>query len=161
MNAENERRGRLRSVGETLPRVAGRALGKQGLGEAQLVAQWEAIMGAELAAETLPLKLSFPSSARRHGTLRLRVTPAAALRVQHREPQILERINGFFGYNAVSRLALRQAPLPNPAPAPPALRPLEPGESETLSERLAQLPDSPIKSALYRLGAAILGCPRH
>ena len=160
MNRENERRGRLRSVGETLPKIAGRALGKQGLGEAQLVAQWGSVMGAELAGETLPVKLSFPQGGRRNGTLRLRVTPAAALTVQHREPQIIERVNGFFGYAAVARLALQQGPLPQRPAAEPGPRALSPSESAALAERLAQVPDSSVKSALLRLGAAILGTSR-
>jgi hypothetical protein len=157
MSAEGERRGRLRSVGETLPAIAGRVLGKHGLGEAQLVARWEAVVGVELAQETLPLKLSFPAGGRRHGTLRLRVTPGAALTVQHREPQILERINGFFGYGAVARLALQQGPLPEQPPVNPAPRPLTSAEAQDLADRLSELPDSSIKSALLRLGAAILG----
>src|SRR5579864_8888442 len=146
MKDENERRGRLRSVGETIPRIARRVLGKQGLGEAQLIAQWDAIMGEELARETLPVKLSFPAGARRHGTLRLRVTPAAALLVQHREPQILERVNGFFGYGAVARLALQQGPLPVVPKPDPGPRALTPQESTALADRLAQLPDSSVKS---------------
>ena len=155
---EGERRGYLRAVGQELPRVAGRILGKQGLGEAQLVSEWAAVVGPELAATTLPVKLSFPAGGRRNGTLKLRVTSTAALAVQHREPQILERINGFFGYGAVARLVLVQGPLPRrPEPAPPMPRPLTPAEAAGLAERLDQLPDSPIKSALHRLGAAILG----
>jgi len=161
MESGPERRGRTRSIGETLPRIAGPALGRQGLGEAQLVAHWESVVGAELAQETLPVKLTFPAGARRHGTLKLRVLPAAALTVQHREPQILERINGFFGYAAVQRLALQQGPLPQAPPArPPPPRPLTPAEAAALSERVAQMTDSPLKSALYRLGAAILGSRR-
>ena len=108
----DRRRGKMRPVGRELPRIAGRALGKRGLGEAQLLAEWSAVVGEELGCETLPMKLSFPGGSRRNGVLKLRVTSAAALSVQHREPQILERINGFFGYGAVSRLALVQGPLP-------------------------------------------------
>jgi len=155
---EGDRRGYLRAVGQELPRVAGRILGKQGLGEAQLVSEWAAVVGPELAATTLPVRLSFPAGGRRNGTLKLRVTSTAALAVQHREPQILERINGFFGYGAVARLVLVQGPLPRrPEPAPPTPRPLTPAEAAGLAERLNQLPDSPVKSALHRLGAAILG----
>ncbi|HTZ79652.1 MAG TPA: DciA family protein [Stellaceae bacterium] len=155
---DGERRGSLRAVGQELPRVAGRILGKQGLGEAQLVSEWAAVVGAELAASTLPIRLSFPAGGRRNGTLKLRVTSAAALAVQHREPQILERINGFFGYAAVARLVLMQGPLPRqPEPASPPPRALTPVEAAGLAERLQQLPDSAIKSALHRLGAAILG----
>ena len=44
--------------------------------------------------------------------------PASAPEIQHRAPQLLERINGFFGYGAVARLALVQGPpLRPPAPA--------------------------------------------
>jgi len=151
-----ERRNQMRAVGQELPRIAGRALGKRGLGEAHLLSEWASVVGAELAAETLPVKLTFPPGERRNGTLRLRVTSVAALAVQHREPQIVERINGFLGYPAVQRLALIQGPLPGEAPVrPPPARPLTPEETRLLDGRLAQVPESGLKSALQRLGAAI------
>ena len=151
------RRGWMRPVGRELPRVAGRVLGKRGLGEAQLLAEWSAVVGDELAAATLPIKLSFPAGGRKNGVLKLRVTSAAALAVQHREPQILERINGFFGYGAVARLALVQGPLPETVrTGPPARRPLTTAESLTLADRVSQVSDPGLKSALERLGAAIL-----
>jgi len=152
----SERRNQMRAVGQELPRIAGRALGKRGLGEAHLLSEWASVVGAELAAETLPLKLAFPPGERRNGTLRLRVTSAAALAVQHREPQIIERINGFLGYPAVRRLALIQGPLPGEAQGrPPPPRPLTPEEARLLDRSLSQVPDSGLKSALQRLGAAI------
>jgi len=152
-----KRRGKMRPVGRELPRIAGRVLGKRGLGEAQLLAEWSAVVGDELAAETLPMKLSFPAGGRRNGVLKLRVTSAAALSVQHREPQILERINGFLGYGAVARLALVQGPLPKRIrAAPPVRRPLTAGEAAALAKRVSQVSDPALKSALERLGAAIL-----
>jgi len=151
-----QRRGWMRAVGRELPRVAGRVLGKRGLGEAQLLAEWPAVVGHELAGETLPIKLSFPAGGRKDGVLKLRVTSAAALSVQHREPQILERINGFFGYGAVARLALVQGPLPDRARAPQAPRALTPAEAAGLAGQVSQVSDPGLKSALERLGAAIL-----
>ncbi len=151
------RRGKMRAVGQELPRIAGRVLGKRGLGEAQLLAEWRAVVGDELAAETLPVKLSFNAGGRKNGVLKLRVTSAAALSVQHREPQILERINSFLGYGAVARLALVQGPLPEQARSgPPTRRPLTSAEASALADRLSQVPDAGLKSALERLGAAIL-----
>ena len=152
----SERRNQMRAVGQELPRIAGRALGKRGLGEAHLLSEWASVVGAELAAETLPTKLAFPPGERRNGTLRLRVTSSAALAVQHREPQIVERINGFLGYPAVRRLALVQGPLPGETrPRPPSPRPLTPEEAGLLDRSLVQVPDSGLKSALRRLGEAI------
>lgn len=158
ISSEGERRrGTMRAVGRELPRIAGRALGKRGLGEAQLLAEWRAVVGEELAAETLPMKLSFVQGGRKNGVLKLRVTSAAALAVQHREPQILERINSFFGYGAVARLALVQGPLPERGQARRrAPRPLTEAETASLTRRISQVSDPGLKSALERLGAAIL-----
>ena len=38
-----------------------------------------------------------------------------AITLQHVEPQIVERVNRFFGYAAVTRIALRQGELPKRA----------------------------------------------
>jgi hypothetical protein len=114
------------------------------------------VVGDELAGETLPIKLSFPAGGRKNGVLKLRVSSAAALSVQHREPQILERINGFFGYGAVARLALVQGPLLDRARAPQAPRSLTSAEAAALAGQVSQVSDPGLKSALERLGAAIL-----
>src|SRR4051794_41630925 len=56
-------------------------------------------------------------------TLILRVEGPMALEIQHSSDVILQRVNRFFGWSAVGRLALRQAPLsrrdrPQPSRAP-------------------------------------------
>ncbi|MGH6982447.1 MAG: DUF721 domain-containing protein [Stellaceae bacterium] len=142
-----------------LPRIAGKALGKRGLGEAQLVQHWAEIVGDRLAGETSPEKLSFPPGERRDGTLRLTVVPGIALEVQHNEPILLERINGFFGYRAVTRLVLRQG-LPSPPASAPKRRPLATEETEALDKRVAAVADESLRGALKRLGAAILASQR-
>jgi hypothetical protein len=131
-------------------------LGKQGLGEAQLLQQWPAIVGDDLALHCWPVKLSFPRGQRRDGTLRLRVVSALALEIQHREPVLLERINGYFGYRAVIRLALVQGAMPAEAP-PPGPRPLAPAERQALGRRLDGIADPGLRGALERLGSAIIG----
>jgi hypothetical protein len=153
-----ERRGGMRAIGASLARITKPVLGKQGLGEAQLVQEWPAIIGEELARHCWPIKLSFPRGERRDGTLRLRVTSGVALEIQHREPVLLERINGYFGYRAVIRLALVQGPPPlreHAAPTPP--RKLAPAERQALDRRLDDIADPALRAALQRLGSAIIG----
>jgi hypothetical protein len=150
----DERRGRTQTVGAILPRIAGRALGRNGLGEAQLVQHWPAIVGDRLAGGSSPERLSFRRGARRDGTLRLKVAPALALEIQHDEPAILERINGFFGYRAVARLALEQTWIPRRDP-PPAERPLSLEERAELDRAVAAVGDDALRTALRRLGTAI------
>ena len=153
-----KRRGSLRAIAAEVPRIAAPVLGKRGFAEAQLVAQWPDILGADLARRTAPEKLSFPRGDRRDGTLRLRVASGAATEVQHRSPLILERINAFFGYRAVARLTLVQGPPARPAPAgPPTPRPLAAQERQALDRRLAAIEDPALREALRALGEAVIG----
>jgi hypothetical protein len=155
-----ERRGWMRAVAEEVGRIAAPALGKRGLAEGQLVTRWAEIIGPELAERTAPERLAFARRDRRDGTLHLRVASSVALEVQHREPQLIERINGFFGYRAVARLRLVQAPPgPRRAPPPPA-PPLAPADEEALDRRLAAIEDPALKAALKRLGQRIVGRSR-
>jgi hypothetical protein len=148
----------MQAIGTNLPRIAKPVLGRRGLGEAQLIEQWPAIIGAELARHCWPIKLTFARGERRDGTLRLRVASALALEIQHREPVLLERINGYFGYRAVIRLTLIQGPPPlreHSPPAPP--RQLASGERQALASRLDGIADPALRAALERLGSAIIG----
>lgn len=157
-NEADRRRGGMRALAADVPQVVKPALGKRGFSEGQLVAQWADIVGADLARRMMPEKLTFPPGERRDGTLRLRVAPGFALEVQHREPQILERLNAFFGYRALARLALIQGPLPTePAAAPRRRRDLAPSERAALTRRLADITDSDLRDALTRLGEAVIG----
>ena len=153
-----ERRGSLRAIAAEIPKIAGAVLGKRGFAEAQLVAQWPGIIGDALADSVSPEKLRFSRGERREGTLHLRVAPGVALEIQHHEPVLLERINAFFGYRAVARLALRQGP-PSRAfrPAPPPRRALKAEERQSLDRQLAAVGHPELKAALARLGEAVIG----
>lgn len=152
-----ERRGSMRAIAAEVPKIAGPVLGKRGFAEAQLVAQWAAIIGEDMAQGASPEKLSFARGERRDGTLHLRVAPGFAPEIQHREPVLLERINAFFGYRAVARLALKQGPPSRPAEAPaPRLRALEGHEIRQLDQGLADIEDPTLRDALRRLGAAVI-----
>jgi hypothetical protein len=152
------RRGGMRRVGVELTHLTSPILGKQGLGEAKLLSEWAAIVGTALAGHCWPVKLAFPRGQRQEGVLRLRVAPGVAVEIQHREPVILERINAYFGYRAVARLAIVQGPPPPRSETPPAPpRPLQESERAALQRRLDGIEDPILRDALERLGSAIIG----
>jgi len=156
-----QRRGSLRAIGAEVARVAGPVLGKRGFGEAHLIAQWDSVMGEDLAAQISPDRLSFARGERREGTLHLRVAPGFALEAQHREPLLIERINAFFGYRAVARIRLIQGPPARPAaPKPPKPRALVASEQQELDRKLADIEDPGLREALRALGAAVIGSSR-
>ncbi len=149
-----------RSLAQLVPRLARAAIGKRGFAEAGLVADWPAIAGAEIALHAQPERLEFPRGERIEGTLHLRVEGAWALAFQHLEPQLVERINAYFGYRALARLKLHQGPLSTrrqPARAAPhrAAEP-DPTAKERLALELASIESPALREAMARLGLALL-----
>ena len=66
-----------------------------------------------------------------------------------------ERVNRFFGWSAVGRLALRQAPLSRRRPAARLPRARTRRRSRKVAETLAAVEDEELRAALARLGASI------
>lgn len=134
-------------------------IGKRGFVRGGLIAEWETIVGERLAASSLPERVSYPPKQSRGGTLHLRVaTGSLAMELQHLEPKLIEKINGYFGYDAVARVRLVQGPVPqvmrrSKRPAP---RPLSEAEETALADQLAGLGDDELRAALAALGRAVM-----
>ena len=134
------------------------AYAKQGFAARELVTRWTTIVGPELSAHCEPLKMQWPRPVEGQppepATLVLRVEGPMALEIQHSSDVILERVNRFFGWSAVGRLALRQGPLsrrdrPRPSPAP------DPQDVDQIAQTLTSVEDDALRAALARLGATI------
>jgi hypothetical protein len=136
------------------------ALRTQGFASTEIIARWAEIAGPEIAAHSEPMKINWPRQASDGGeqpepaTLMLRVEGPAAVEIQHLSAVILERVNRFFGWQAIGRIALRQAPLRRPAPPQPPAPP-DPAEQARIAASLPEIEDDGLKAALARLGAAI------
>jgi hypothetical protein len=144
-----------RPLARVVPKIAAKALGKKGQAFGALLCEWSTIMGPDLGARTTPCKLAFPAGRQEGATLHLRAHGAAALEIQHAEPQLLERINAFFGYQAVSRLRLVQAP-PSAPPRPSwRRRPLGAAEEAQIRSAVSGIEDEGLREAMAGLGRAI------
>ncbi|HZD91293.1 MAG TPA: DciA family protein [Pseudolabrys sp.] len=134
------------------------ALKRQGFASAEIVARWADIVGAEVAAHSEPLKINWPRrgdvESQEPATLVLRVEGPAAIEIQHLSSVILERVNRFFGWRAIGRLALRQAPLKRRAPRKPPAPP-DPDVTARIADGLPEIEDERLRLAVARLGAAI------
>ncbi|HPU15366.1 MAG TPA: DUF721 domain-containing protein, partial [Polymorphobacter sp.] len=73
--------------------------------------------------------------------------------IQHMVPEIIERVNRFFGYGAVDRVALRHGDMPR-KPARAAKRAGEPIAPET-SATLRDIADPELRDALQSLAIAL------
>ena len=133
------------------------AYAKQGFAARELVTRWAEIAGTEIARHSEPLKLQWPrpveGQPQEPATLILRVEGPAALEIQHSSDVILQRVNRFFGWSAVGRLALRQAPLSRKKPARRSAP--DPKSVAEVAKTLSAVEDDELRDALARLGAAI------
>ena len=134
------------------------AYAKQGFAARELVTRWTEIAGADIARHAEPLKMQWPrpveGQPQEPATLVLRVEGPMALEIQHSADVILQRVNRFFGWSAVGRLALRQAPLSRRNRPKPSRKP-DPDAVARVEETLTAVEDGDLRAALARLGAAI------
>jgi hypothetical protein len=161
------RRYRTPPIGAKVAGLTREVFRKRGFAQPHILSHWPEIVGSALAEYSAPEKLAFPRNPgegrgpETGATLAVRVDGPVALEIRHLEPQIVERINRYYGYNAVARLKLVQGPLPPRARARRKLiRPLGPAERAELARSLAPIAESGLKSALERLGERILGTSR-
>ena len=134
------------------------AYARQGFAARELVTRWAEIAGREIAAHAEPLKIQWPrpveGQPQEPATLVLRVDGPMALEIQHASDVILQRVNRFFGWSAVGRLALRQGPLSRRQP-PAASRAPDAASVAKVAESLGSVEDEELRAALARLGASI------
>jgi hypothetical protein len=112
-----------RTIGAFIPKVAAAAFEKFGFHTAEIMTSWETIVGSDLARMTRPEAIKWPrgskartisdDEARATGaTLVVACNPAFALEISYRTPDIVDRINRYFGYRAVAQMRVIQAPKP-------------------------------------------------
>jgi hypothetical protein len=146
---------RIRTAGES-----------RGFAVTRLLTHWAEIAGPDIAAQARPVKIGY----RRDGlgaTLTLLTTGAAAPLVQMQVPQIRERVNACYGYNAIARITLTQTaptgfaegqadftPAPGARAAAPA--PATPETRARAADIAAGVQDAGLRSALESLAQNVL-----
>jgi len=133
---------------------------RYGFAYGEVLSQWSAIVGEELGRVSVPERIRWPRAAgpggegrKAGGTMVLRVAEGRALEVQHLVPRIIERINGFYGYQAIGALKILQGAVAAPSRAEP--EPVPEVASPELGERVQAIRDEALRRALLRLGTAV------
>ncbi|HEX2580973.1 MAG TPA: DciA family protein [Dongiaceae bacterium] len=128
------------------------ATGERSFALAGLLAHWKDIVGPEDAGQIMPLSLRFPTGKQADGTLSVRCTSALAVELQHRTGQLIERVNGYFGYRAVTRLRIEHGRVSSRRPL--RLSPLTPAEERTALAGFDGLSPNSLVESLKRFALA-------
>ncbi len=150
-------RRKFRTISSSVEKITKPIFGKRGFGKATIVNDWAHIVGDTLARHTVPEQISYPSSSRSEGTLKLKIDSSAlALELQHLIPQLMDKVNTYFGYRAVAKVQIIQGPVPEQKEPEEETAALSEEDSRRLEEKLAFVSDPDLKAALTALGAAVL-----
>ena len=155
---KGNRRFYVQRLANLLPKEARRVFRQFGFAESAIITRWHEVVGAELSRCSMPLTLKFPRGKRVDGTLHIRVDGPIATELQHLEPVLVEKINTFYGYGAVAKIAISQGPISRP--------PTEARRKETHVDPEAEIEvhnlvddtrDDALKEALENLGRSVYG----
>lgn len=163
-----------RPIAKFVPDLTKKVFQKHGFSSVAIVADWNTIVGKQLATKCQPEKLSWPRRAQTEfgddpaatgtpasATLILRVDPAYALEIEYATGHVIDRINAYFGYRAVQSMKVIQAPLQSASHASPNLqrarkRSVCPDIAADCDNAIANLDDEALKTALMRLRQNVL-----
>ena len=154
---QRPRGGPAKSISDLVPEIGRAAFRRYGFIQSSVVSRWAEIVGERYAAVSLPESIRFPRGEKEGGTLHLLVTGAYATLMQHIAPDIIERVNRFFGYGAVSHIRFRQGTVTpkedkgKRTPLPHSLRPAP----IQLGENLRDIGDAELNRVLESLASAV------
>jgi len=126
-----------------------------GFVQGAVVSRWSEIVGERYAKVSTPESIRFPGGKKSGGTLTLSVEGAHAPLIQHLGPLIIERVNRFFGYEAVNKVAFRQGRAPRPQSN--IERPATAAVPKELGEGLRQIADPELRTVLESLAGKLAG----
>lgn len=128
---------------------------RRGFFDRRLIEHWPTIVGAPLATFSQPMRLSRGGGGRdgsdaAGGVLTIKVEGAMAVELQHLAPQIIDRLNSYYGHAAIARLNIVQGPIHH-RPHPDMPPPLTAEEVHTEAETMSDIATPRLRDALARL----------
>jgi hypothetical protein len=149
-------------LADLVGKTVGDAFARQGFVAVEIVTHWQEIVGNDLARRSEPIKLVWPrrEDSDSVGILQIRVEGAYALEIQHLQPVIIERVNRYFGWRCVGRLAIRQGPVVSQRKRPAPRKEPTPEEIGKARAAIGKFADDALANSVARLGALIKNRPK-
>lgn len=151
-----------RSVAEIVGKVLEPVIARRAGMTLDLINAWPEIAGEEFAETTRPEKINWPRRAHENDPFKPAVLVvacenSAALFFQHEQPAILERINVFFGFEAIERITIAQkAVISVEKKKPKDVAPITSTDEKRLAAILDEIDDPVLKETLAKLGRGVL-----
>ena len=154
-----KRGGKPKALAVAIGKVTKPIFGKRGFADGAIINDWKMIVGDHLSGHSAPERITYPLHEKSAGTLHLRIDNGGlGLELQHLQPQMIERINAYFGFQAVAHIKITQGPLPErPETIPQETPVLSADEKASVDKSLEAIDDAELGQALQALGHAVVG----
>ena len=154
-----------KKLGDTLSKINKNYSSKFGKIEFIILSKWTQIVGSFFADHSEPDKMSriteefneFDEPIYKN-FLHVRVSPAAAVEFQHYKDTIIEKINSYFGYKAISDLRLQQNFVPDKKIKHNINldnQDLSEEEKASIKREINKIKDEELEKSIVNLGASI------
>ncbi|MEP4705503.1 MAG: DciA family protein [Hyphomicrobiales bacterium] len=150
-------------VSDLLPKLVDPIYAGKGLSSSALIAAWPELVGpsfvdcAMIESIKWPYQKSTGETSYQGGILVVRVDGPKAVYLQHEERQILERVNQFFGFSAITRLKITQGSISKIKKiAREKLPNLSKTQEAKLRDCVAEFDDPDLNEAVLKLGQGVL-----
>ncbi|MEQ9258421.1 MAG: DUF721 domain-containing protein [Roseovarius sp.] len=154
----------FRRSGSLLSAQIRKATETRGFAVSRVLTHWAEIVGAELAAISRPVEVSYGRQ-NLGATLTVLTTGAQAPMLEMQKETIREKVNAAYGYNAISRVRITQTAATgfaegqvqfSPAPAATSRTKPDPQTERAAQAAVAPVADESLRRALEALGQTVL-----
>ena len=150
------------SLADLAATVNNRAFRRFGFAKSDIHIHWAEIVGPVLSKSSLPERLVMPRNPEEEGNnpgiLHIRVEGSYAPEMQHLEHLVIDRINSYYGFNAINRLIFHHGIIDKNITEqkyqPPILSDSQENELNLL---LKDIKDDDLRKSLFKIGSEILG----
>ena len=105
---KSKRSGYFKKIADALPKVLEKKFKETSYVELSIIKNWKEIVGNEISKKCWPNKIIFSNSDNLNGQLSLKVERGWAMEIEYKNQEIIENLNRFFGYKAISKINVIQ-----------------------------------------------------
>lgn len=155
----------LRPLSASMSKLTTEAFSRKFIALGRILTQWDAIVGADMAGKTQPIKLHYRKPKEKgespQAALDIAASSADATLLHYQKDLILERINQIFGDRWITsirfvHIASNRDDDLSYASASSMFSPLSAAEKERLQAILPEIDDEDLRKRLEKLGQSVL-----
>ena len=158
-NIKFKRKMSVKPISDIIHPITNKAFKKKGFLQGEIISKWSQIVGESLAKKTQPKRIRFASQSSSALTTKLiiQVDIGCAPIIQHQQKEILDKLNTYFGYLAIGKLQIIQAPimLENQTIKVTKVT-LTKKDKESLDNSIKNIQSSELSEALKNLGKQLI-----